>query len=165
MADDPLYHHLREQRWRRPLTPSEQEQLRAWLAKHPEAQGDWEAESGLENLLGRVPNFPVPSNFTARVLQAVEREEVAQARGLSSTWWRLPRLWLPKAAVAALILCGGGLSYHELVTAHRSRLAKSVVAVSDVSSLPSPEILTNYDAILCLNQTPAADEHLLALLK
>jgi hypothetical protein len=165
MADDPLYHHLREQRWRRPLTPPEQEQLRAWLATHPEAQEDWDAESGLENLLNRVPNVSVPSNFTARVLQAVEREEAVQTRGLSPTWWRLPRLWMPKAAVAALVLGGGLLSYHHLATAHVNRLARSVVAVSDVSSLPSPEILTNYDAILCLNQAPAADEHLLALLK
>jgi hypothetical protein len=165
MADDPLYNHLREQRWRRLLTPAEQEQLRAWLAKHPGVQEDWDAESGLENLLNRVPNVPVPSNFTARVLQAVKHDEAVQAREPSRLWWRLPRLLLPRAAIAALVLGGGALSYHEFETAHRARLAQSVVAVSDVSSLPSPEILTNYDAILCLNQTPAADEHLLALLK
>ena len=47
---------------------------RAHLAAHPEAQADWEAEAGLNDALGRLPDVAVSSNFTARVLQAVERE-------------------------------------------------------------------------------------------
>ncbi len=61
------------------------------------------------------------------------------------------------------------MSYHEGAAIRRASIAKSaaesVAVVSDVSSLPSPEVLTNFDAIYALNQTPPADEQLLALLK
>jgi hypothetical protein len=50
-------------------------------------------------------------------------------------------------------------------------MAKSVVAVASVSSVPGadilkdPEILADFDAIRALNPTPGADEELIALLK
>ncbi len=80
MSNDPTYNRLRELSWRRKLTGAEEAELRAWLAAHPDAQADWEAEAGLNAALGRLPDAPVPSNFTARVLQAVEREAAAELR-------------------------------------------------------------------------------------
>ena len=70
--------------------------MRAWLAAHPEAQADWEAEAGLSEALGQLPDAPVPSNFTARVLQSVERESAAERRRRSRKW----QLW-PQLALAA----------------------------------------------------------------
>src|SRR5438105_13622263 len=80
MANDPLYNHLREINWRRKLSAAEARQMRQWLEGHPEAHADWEAELALGEGLGRLPDAPVPSNFTARVLQAVGREQAVEGR-------------------------------------------------------------------------------------
>ena len=61
MTNDPLYHRLRELSWRRKLTDSEEAELRAWLAAHPEAQAGWEVEAELNQALGRLPDAPVSS--------------------------------------------------------------------------------------------------------
>src|SRR5947207_1198597 len=79
MTNDPRYHHLRELSWRRQLTGAEEAELRAWLAAQPEAQAGWEAEAELNEALGRLADAPVSTNFTTRVLQAVELEAAAQA--------------------------------------------------------------------------------------
>src|SRR5215472_224054 len=168
MANDPLYHHLLEQSWRRKLTPAEEQQLRAWLDAHPEGKVDWETEATLNDLLGRLPPAPMPSNFTARVLKAVELESRANERQMpGSRIWR-PR-WLPRLAFASVLIAAGTMSYHQGIVFRRASLAKSAAEsaamVSEVSSLPSPEVLTNFDAIYALNRTPPADEELLALLK
>ena len=65
MTDDPIYNRLRELSWRRQLTAPEKAELRAWLTAHPEAQSEWEAEAGLNATLRRLPDAPVPGNFTA----------------------------------------------------------------------------------------------------
>ena len=45
------------------------------------------------------------------------------------------------------------------------RLAKSVATVSQVASLPGPDVLKDFDAIQQLNRSPAPDTELLALLQ
>ena len=65
---------LREKSWRRKLTAGEEASLREWLAEHPEAKRDWEKDLQLTEALEKLPDVPVPSNFTARVLEAIERE-------------------------------------------------------------------------------------------
>jgi hypothetical protein len=47
----------------------------------------------------------------------------------------------------------------------RKEYAQSIATVSDVSSLPSPEILQNFEAIRRLAPAPAPDEQLLTLLQ
>ena len=104
MKNDPQATRFRELSWGRKLSPSEAEQVRAWLAAHPEAQEDWDAENGLSEALDRLPNVPVASNFTARVLQSVEREGGAVKRSAHNDWrmalWWMK--WLPRAAAAVL---------------------------------------------------------------
>lgn len=165
--NDPVYNRMRELSWRQKLTDAEEVEVRAWLEAHPESQADWEAEAGLNEALARLPDAAVASNFTARVLQTVVREASAQARGggPKQRGWRTWLAWLPKAAAATIILGAGLFSYHSIVTARRSGLAQSVTAVSNVVSLPSPEILQDFEAIRALNQAPPADEQLLALLR
>ena len=122
MQDDNLYKDLRELSWKRKLTPVEEAQLHAWLEAHPEAQADWEGEAGLTDALNRLAAPQVPSNFTVRVLAAVAADTARQERetGRRSTWrfwsWR----WLPKAAVASLVLVAGlvGLQHYEIGRAH-----------------------------------------------
>src|SRR5437867_3577229 len=101
MNEDPTVTRLREIAWRRPLTGTEQAELRAWLAAHPEARDEWELELALSRVVKKLPDAAVPSNFTARVLAEAQRRDAEEARGRSRTpawWWRI---FLPRAAVAA----------------------------------------------------------------
>jgi anti-sigma factor RsiW len=166
MSNDPIYNHLRELSWRRGLTGAEEAELHAWLTTHPEARADWEAEAGLNAALGRLPDAPVPSNFTARVVQAAEREAAADRRGRKGNWWRWLRVrWAPKAAFAVMLVGVGLISYHQVQSVQRKKLAQSVATVSAVSSLPGPEILRDFDAIRVSNPLPPPDEQLLAVLQ
>jgi anti-sigma factor RsiW len=165
MQDDNLYKELREQSWRRKLSPAEEAQVRVWLEAHPEARADLEVEAGLNDALERLKEPEVPSNFTARVLAAVEadaaREERAGADGGRQGWrfwnWR----WLPKVALASVVLVAGllGLQYHQHEQ-HEKRVqyARSVATITDVASLPSPAILQDFDAIHAMNQVIVPDE-------
>jgi anti-sigma factor RsiW len=165
MKNDPIYAHLRELSWRRKLTAAEESQLRDWLMAHPEAEADWETEARLNAALSRLPDAPVASNFTARVLQAVERDAVAPHRP-GRKWGDWLRLrWLPKAAVTATLLCAGIVSCLLVQDGQRRKMVESVAAVSAVSSMPSPEILKDFDAIRASNPSPLPDEKLLAVLQ
>jgi hypothetical protein len=163
MGTDPFYEKLREISWRRKLNSAEERELREWLAAHPEVQDTLELETGLTEALGKLPDVPVASNFTARVLQAVERDGKAQARAQKSEWkmWRrLPR-WLPKVASATVVVTAGLLAYvhNNNVEAMQQAAVKRVAGIP----LPNPEILTNFEAIRMVSATPAPDEQLLAL--
>ena len=168
MNGETRYHQLHEAGWRRKLTEAEQAELRAHLAAHPEARSDWEAEAGLNDALGQLKDAAVSSNFTARVLQAVERETAVRSRSRVA-WWNFgwPSLnWAPKVAAAVLVAGVSLLAYHRHQVTARVELAESLVAVADVKSLPAyPEVLEDFEAIRRLSQTPPADEALLALLK
>ena len=74
------YQALVEASWWRSLTVEEQLRLDGWLAAHPQARVDWEAERSLNGLLTNLSDAPVASNFTAQVLQAVDRSEPAERR-------------------------------------------------------------------------------------
>src|SRR5881227_162817 len=91
MTDDPLYRRMLELSWRRKLSSSEEAELRSWLAKHPDSQADWEAETALNAGLSQLPDVPIPGNFTARVLQTVEGERTSRRPKLL-IWRLLPRL-------------------------------------------------------------------------
>jgi hypothetical protein len=163
MTDDPIYNHLRELSWRRKLTDAEEAELRAWLAANPQAQADWEAEAGLNATLSRLPDAPVPNNFTARALQAATAPE---PRRSGWKWGDWPRLrWLPRTAFAAIVLGVGLVSYRQFQAARLAAYAHSVATVSAVSSLPTPDILQDFDAIRASNPAPIPDEQLLAVLK
>ncbi len=164
MSDDPIYNRLCETKWRRKLTAAEEGELCAWLAAHPEARGDWEAEAALDTALDRLPDVSVAGNFTARVLQEVQRGAAGElrrsAKGRRWPWVR----WLPKAAFAGSLVAAGLVSYLLIQHVERKKMAESVTVVADVSSLPSPEVLQDFDAIRASNPTPAPDEQLLEVL-
>jgi anti-sigma factor RsiW len=166
MTNDPIYNHLRELSWRRKLTGAEEAQLRAWLAAHPEAQAEWDVDAGLNAALGALPDVPVPSNFTARVLQAAEREAAAEQRRPGWGWSGWLRLrWLPRMALTASVVSAGVVSCLVIQDAQRKSLVNSVVIVSTISSLPSPDILKDFDAIRASNPTSRPDEQLLTVLQ
>ena len=160
MKNEPLQNQLRELAWRRKLTGAE----RAGLRAQPEAQADLELESRLSEALARVPDAPMPSNFTARVLQAIEREEARGARTGSWSWhWRV---LVPRVAMAVAVVGLAGLAYQHHEFDKRALLAKDVALLAKAQPLPSVEALKNFDAIQRMSQaTPRADDELLTLLK
>lgn len=160
------YNQLKEKSWRGKLTVAEEAELRAWLAEHPELAEDWRREANLTEAMQRLPDAPVPSNFTARVLQAVEREAAAPSRPRLPFWkWSLHSL-VARTSVAVVLLGVGIFTYHEhRIMQTRAELVQGVKMVAGVPSLPSPEILTNFDTIRKMGNTPGPDPELIALLK
>jgi hypothetical protein len=163
---------VRETLLRRELSPAEHERLRRALSAAGAEPGPWDTEVALSSLLSRLPDAPLSSNFTARVLQAVEGEPV-RAWGLPSflEWTRAwPSLRLG-ASVACLLLAF--LIYAHYQSASRVRMAtsvarvvRSVEAASALAQLPPVEVLRDFDAIQGLSQSRVvADEELLVALK
>ena len=72
---DAEFNLLLENATRRKLTAVEEARLRAHLASDPSAKAVWEEEMALSQLLDRLPDAPLATNFAAQVLEAVEREE------------------------------------------------------------------------------------------
>ncbi len=159
MTNDPIYQHLREASWRRKLTALEEEQLRAWLAAHPEALSGWEEEAGLNEALARLPAAPkVATNFTERVLDALALEARRESpRSFVWRGWRWRWRWVPKAALASGIACA------VMMSCQHFRFANAVELFKGIALLPDPEIVRDFDTIRALNRTPAADEELLKL--
>lgn len=124
---------------------------------------DKQLDARLDALLRALPDKPVASNFTARVLQQVAHETAARpASGLERF---LQFRWLPRVAVASLALASCLATYQFRTQTARTQFAQSVAAVTQVASLPSPETLKDFEAIRRLSQTPPADRELLALLQ
>jgi hypothetical protein len=164
--NDPVYQLLREQSWRRRLTEAEEARLRDYLTTHPEAQQDWELETGLNQIFDQLPNVPVASNFTANVLQAVEQELAAQARAKSKRWHFRWTSWIPKAAVATVAFSSCLFFYHQHQVNAREAMANSVVMISAAVAASNPSLLEDYDAITRLGESkPKVDTEILALLK
>src|SRR5207302_7906943 len=98
---------LRETLWRRSLTAEEQAQLATQANLTAVARNDLVLESALTRALEKLPAPPVSSNFTARVLQQVEREEAGSAREAARrrSWFSRP--WLPRLAFATILFSVG----------------------------------------------------------
>ena len=160
MNQYPLDQRLRDVISRRPLSGSEQAELDAWLARHPEARADWELELALSRAMAREPDAPVSSNFTARVLQDIERGQKVSRRErvtVRGGWWRalVPRLVVGSVVIVALVVF-----IHQRNEAARQ---KDFEVLLSVQPLPSVETLQDFDTIRSLNIVATADEDILAL--
>ena len=162
------YQHLVEESWRRPLRAEEQRQLAAWLEQHPEETGTWTEEAALTSALRRLPDAPVASNFTAQVLQAIDRAETSAAREAAGDagWrrWLLP--WLPRLAVASLVIAVAWIGWRQLEHRREGQLASALVQFSAAASaVPEPAVFGDFEVIRRLGQPqPASDEALFAVL-
>lgn len=144
-----------ESLWRRKLSPEER------LALRTQPEREWEAR--LTEALAKLPPAPVPSNFTARVLAAIDLDERQAARSQGRHWnWRF---WLPRAAVTAAILLFVALGYqHHEVRVQRTEWVKSLSRVT-TETVPSVEVLKDFDTIQRISQASRADTELLAALQ
>ena len=143
------------------LTPEEESHLESLLAAHPQARAAWEENRALGRALQALPDVPLASNFTARVLQAVDLDAAREARPRRS-WFRvlLPRLsW----TAAAVLLAFFGVQEYRAVK--RLELAKDV-SLMEMAKLPGADVLQDFDAISQLQQVAAtSDEELLKALQ
>src|SRR4030095_15631752 len=98
------------------------------------AQPDWEEEVALNRLLANVPDAPLSSNFTARVLQAIDLEELREQRARRSASW-LGRLhsWIPRMGMAALVV-GLALGYQKMQIHSLREKAKNLDTLAGVAS-------------------------------
>jgi negative regulator of sigma E activity len=121
-------------------------------------------QNELRGLLSHLPAAPVASNFTARVLQAVELEESRRSRKWNFSWnWHA---FLPRIAVATAAILFASLTFHHYeLNAQRAALAKNVALVAEVQPLPGVDALKNFDAIQRMGQPARADDELLALMQ
>jgi anti-sigma factor RsiW len=156
------FNHLLEESWRRTLTPAEEAELQAHLATRPQAQADWELDLSLTHALSQLPDAPLSSNFTARVLQAVEREAGVSTPGTRFLEWarRQAGRLTPRVAwaglVAATALVG---AYQWRLIQREHELAQSLAVLS--KAMPEPKVLQDFDAIQQLSQlAPVVDEEL-----
>jgi hypothetical protein len=163
---DQRYQEIKEAGWRRALHRDEAAALEKFLAAHPEARETWGEEAALNRLLQRLPAPPVSSNFTARLLQAV------QAAPVRSGWrdWFAPAQWLPESRAWQVAMCsmmvGVSLfSFREYQVIHRVRMARGLADVSRVAALPPMEWLKDFDTINGMSQVKVADDDLLAALE
>ena len=145
----------------RDLTDGELARLQRWLAANPTDQAEWEA---LDHLLATLPDTPVATNFTARVLDEVRRAETAHP-ALGQAWWQ--RLLAPQfrlvqiTAAATLAMVIGGVGYQSHLNQSRAEMA---AAVASIAEFP-PGFLADFEAIGAVAHADAIDEELWAALK
>jgi len=166
MSNDPQEREWQELLWRGKPDASTEKTARERLAARPEARTDLHAELALTEAIRRLPDAPMPSNFTARVLQQARAAESTGRRvevGLPGRWGRLR--WAISLASAGLVVCVGVFSYQRIEAVQRAHMRDSVLLVSKVTSRPSTDVLENLDTIERLTPVVAADEELIALLK
>ena len=165
---DPANDTLREALWRRSLTPGQERELKSWLAAHPDQGAEWQEEQALTRILARLPEEPVPSNFTARVLDAIDRVEPEPVRslGISILGWFKSMGWVPRLAGVAVLVVAGWVGHHQYQSAQRAAFARDVAAMSELASaVPSVEVWQDFDTIRNLESGAVADQELLALLQ
>ena len=171
--DDPRFSKFREIGWRRRLTPAERETLRTLISREKSDPAIWSEDAVLTRLLQDLPDPPVPSNFTALVLNAIDQPESGRA---GRPYW-LRRVGLPRPvrrlAAPALLLAIAVSTYFVMQSAQRRQTASSLASVahsletaSVVVDLPTVEMLRDFEAIYLLpDDRPAPDVELLAALQ
>jgi len=166
MPENHNHEKIRELTWRGPVSPAQRQELKAWLEAHPAERESVALDSRLTESLLKLPDAPVPSNFTARVLEQVRLEQATERRKGTRTSSIFRWRWLIRTASAVVIVAAAGVTWRQVQSARTAEeIARSVTMVSEVTSLPDADVLRDFEAIQALSQNPSADMELLALLK
>lgn len=154
---------------RRDLTPDEELRIEAVLAAHPELRPQWEKDRAFGGALRHLPDVPLASNFTARVLQAIDAEDAREQREMTrpSAWRRLAARFKPRLSWAALLLAAAGLAVYQHHSAQRQEFVVDAQGVArTLAVVPDPKLLQDFDAINQFREVSAAsDDQLLTVLQ
>jgi anti-sigma factor RsiW len=158
-------HKLRDAQWRRELTPDEERAVAARLAQDPAAATDWISEARLARAIRRLPDAPVASNFTSRVMSAVSLE--ARRTTPALPWWRAwaSTRWIPASAMAAVaaVVMTAGWGIH--TNNQRTDFSRQVATLRAMTGL-SPAVLQDFEAIRRYSEvSPPVDFGLLVALQ
>ena len=109
------------------------------------------------------------SNFTARVLQEAARNrrcEAAAERGRRQSWrsWWPARGWLPRVALASVLVAAGLTSVHAYRVHARRAIAQSVAQFYPLVAA-HPDLLEHFQEIHRLSDQPKPDTELLSLMQ
>ena len=150
---------------RRPLKPDERDRLIGFMEANPDTWPGWEEDMALTRLLNRLPDAPLASNFSSRVMQAIA-VEARQAERKPGPWRWLGWLrgWPARVGFASCValLALAGFQRHrlgepsDLAEIDRADLAESVATISEVVAIPSVEILKDFETIQSFSRVPAA---------
>ena len=150
------FNELVEMSWRRPLNTVEEARLQTYLSQHPEAQPLWDSETTLNQFMADLPPAPLSSNFTARVLQALELDLAQAARQRKRSWWS--GSW-PRLAWATCFLAVSLLGYVQFEKHNEKQLNRDVATLT--TAMPAePGVLQDFETIHRLGQAPVLDETL-----
>jgi hypothetical protein len=162
--NDAAAQRLRELLWRSRLTEAETAELQSLLSANPEAAVDCATEQALTQALETLPEAPpVATNFTALVMQEIERD--AKIRTRTDNRWSL-RGWLPRMAFGCLVLGVGFASWHQHQMTARAAMARDVAQLGAALLVSAPELSQNLNTIRRLDgSAPKADTELLTLMQ
>jgi anti-sigma factor RsiW len=133
------------------LTEREKRDFDERLTLEAALREEFEQEQSLEQLLGRLPNVPVSTNFTSLVLQSARGEAKQRARAQKSRW-RLPFPYARLAAGVAAVALAGFLSIRQHQKSEQREMVRSVTSFSEVASAIGSEespnlVFQDFDAI------------------
>ena len=114
--NNPVHDELIRLSLKRELTEDDRARIEAALAAHPELREQWEADAALGRALRTLPDAPLSSNFTSRVLDEIDLNDRDLARAAARSSWRgwlrriQPRVsWAFALAVVVAYMAGLGL--------------------------------------------------------
>ena len=177
--NNPIHDELLRLSLKRELTEDDRARVEASLAAHPELREMWEHDAAFGRLLRHMPDVAISSNFTARVLDAIDLDERESARAARAPAWRawlrrvLPQVGLGTAAAAVVVVAFGTYRYrvqqHDLAQARivEAQFAHDIRHVSqDLASVPNPEVFRDFEAINQFRQvSTVSDDELLRVLR
>lgn len=139
---------------RRILSNDERTRLNILLEGDPAAWPERDEELALTQLLSRLPDAPVSSNFSVRVMRAIDLADRQPGRNPSAG--NSLRRWFARLSWATAALALAGLSWVHYQGWQRAETARSVKFISEVAAVPSVEILRDFDAVQSLGNMPPA---------
>ncbi len=156
------------------LDERKEARLLQYFENNPAEQSRIEEDIILGRLLKNLPSIPVSSNFTARVMEAIGKEEAVEEIPVSpqSIFSYILHNIVPKFVSICLMLALIGLGYFSYSESKRVKLAGSIAELERVAMLGDKEsglpveIFKDFDVIQNINTYNSfVDVELLAALK
>ncbi|MCF7669269.1 MAG: hypothetical protein K9N48_05790 [Verrucomicrobia bacterium] len=148
-------------------TPSETElnELNRALDSVADKESFLKEELRLNELLGKLPDVSVPSNFTARVVEAAATQPARRNKlitALTLSPLRRRRVTAFAAVIVAAIIGVTGWKAFEHM--NRVETAQSAAVFTEIAIEPDFETISNFETIYDLSQAPEVDNELLTAL-